>query len=81
MGFSLVVHGVIPKDEIMGVVIGHVWYFFCDVYPPLHNGSKPFDPPAWWRRLFDRPAQQVIDSEGVLHVRVGGGAAAAPEVR
>ena len=82
MGFSLVVHGVIPKDEIMGVIIGHVWYFFCDVYPPLHNGSRPLDPPGWWRRLFDGPAAQNIDSDGVLHnVPVGGAAAAAPEVR
>lgn len=54
MAFSLVLHGTIPKDEIMGVVIGHVWYFFTDVYPPLHNGSRPLDPPMWWRRLFER---------------------------
>ena len=53
MGFSLVMHGTVPRDEIMGVVIGHVWYFFTDVYPPLHNGSRPLDPPRWWRRLFD----------------------------
>lgn len=53
MGFSLMVHGNVPKDEIMGVVIGHVWYFFNDVYPPLHNGSRPLDPPGWWRRIFE----------------------------
>ncbi|KAM5362730.1 hypothetical protein ACJZ2D_012392 [Fusarium nematophilum] len=57
MGFSLVLHGTVPKDEIMGVVIGHVWYFFTDVYPPLHNGSRPLDPPTWWRRLFEARAQ------------------------
>lgn len=34
-----------------------VWYFFNDVYPPLHNGHSPLDPPAWWIRLFEgRPA-------------------------
>ncbi|KAF2965763.1 hypothetical protein GQX73_g7793 [Xylaria multiplex] len=53
MGFSLVMHGTVPKDEIMGVVIGHIWYFFTDVYPPMHNGSRPLDPPMWWRRLFE----------------------------
>ncbi|KAI3343700.1 derlin-2 [Ustulina deusta] len=53
MGFSLVMHGSVPKDEIMGVVIGHIWYFFTDVYPPMHNGSRPLDPPMWWRRLFE----------------------------
>lgn len=57
MLFSLVVHGRVPKDEIMGVVIGHVWYFFNDLYPPLHGGQRPLDPPVWWCRLFDgRPA-------------------------
>ncbi|KAL1889365.1 hypothetical protein Sste5346_008932 [Sporothrix stenoceras] len=55
MGFSLVLHGSIPKDEIMGVVIGHVYYFFTDVYPPLHGGSMPMGPPNWWRRLFEGP--------------------------
>lgn len=55
MGFSLVLHGTIPKDEIMGVVIGHVYYFFTDVYPPLHGGSMPMGPPTWWRRLFENP--------------------------
>lgn len=31
-----------------------VWYFFNDVYPPLHNGHRPFDPPNWWIRLFEQ---------------------------
>jgi len=52
MGISFVMHGTIPRDEFMGVAIGHVWYFFNDVYPPLHGGSRPLDPPMWWRRLF-----------------------------
>ena len=65
MGFSLVMHGTVPRDEIMGVVIGHVWYFFTDVYPPLHNGSRPFDPPFWWVRLFEgRPA---VDTAGGIN--------------
>jgi Derlin-2/3 len=66
MGFSLFMHGTIPKNEIMGVVIGHIWYFFTDVYPPLHNGSRPLDPPAWWRRIFEgRPAE--ITRDGTDH--------------
>jgi Derlin-2/3 len=73
MGFSLVLHGTVPKDEIMGVVIGHVWYFFTDVYPPLHNGYRPFDPPSWWRRLFE--AQPLQDSaDGINNEIVVAGA-------
>lgn len=80
MGFSLILHGTIPKDEIMGVVIGHVWYFFSDVYPPLHNGSRPFDPPMWWRRLFERrPTRE--DPTGEVNNEFAAAAAPAPEVR
>ncbi|PGH09923.1 hypothetical protein AJ79_05539 [Helicocarpus griseus UAMH5409] len=57
IAFSLVVHGIIPKDEICGVVVGHIWYFFTDVYPSLHNGHRPLAPPAWWRRLFEGSPQ------------------------
>lgn len=65
MGFSLIMHGTIPKDEIIGVVIGHIWYFFSDVYPPLHNGSRPLDPPFWWRRIFEgRPARPSTEDAG-----------------
>ncbi len=72
MGFSLIMHGNVPKDEIMGVVIGHIWYFFTDVYPPLHNGSRPLDPPGWWRMLFEgRPARPSTDGvDEMIHVGV-----------
>lgn len=84
MGFSLVLHGTIPKDEIMGVVIGHVWYFFTDVYPPLHNGSRPLDPPTWWRRLFERrPADNDVDTSNGINneVLAMGAPDVGPEVR
>ncbi|KAL2887152.1 Derlin-like protein [Ceratocystis lukuohia] len=63
MLFSLVVHGRVPKDEIIGVVIGHVWYFFNDLYPPLHHGQRPLDPPAFWCRIFDGRPAPVNDHE------------------
>lgn len=53
MGFSFVMHGIVPKDEIMGILIGHVWYFLEDIYPPLHNGYRPLDPPWWWKALWE----------------------------
>lgn len=79
MAFSLVVHGIVPKDEICGVVVGHIWYFFNDVYPPLHGGHRPLDPPMWWRRLF----VSQTDARGTDMNNVNGDftAAAAPEVR
>lgn len=83
MGFSLVMHGTIPKDEILGVVVGHVWYFFSDVWPGLHDGQKPLDPPGWWRRLWEgRPQQEVIQEEDTDAGHIGNdiAAVAAPEV-
>lgn len=69
LAFSLVMHGTVPKDEMCGIVVGHstspshctrnltltltVWYYFNDIFPPLHNGRSPLDPPTWWIRLFD----------------------------
>lgn len=76
MAFSLVVHGVIPKDEICGAVVGHIWYFFNDVYPSLHGGHRPLDPPAWWRRLFE-PRTRT----DTTNVNRDFAAAAAPEIR
>ncbi|KAI9855023.1 MAG: hypothetical protein M1824_006467 [Vezdaea acicularis] len=63
MGFSLVVHGTLPRDEMLGIVVGHVWYFFNDVYPPLHNGSRPFDPPMWWRRIWEGGEEEVVQTD------------------
>ncbi len=53
MAFSLVMHGSVPRDEILGVVVGHVWYFFADVWPGLYEGQRPMDPPAWWVRMWE----------------------------
>ena len=79
LGFSVVMHGTIPKDEMCGIVVGHststsllhpnliltlaVWYYFNDIFPPLHNGRSPLDPPAWWIRLFDGAPAPVEEDE------------------
>lgn len=84
MAFSLFMHGSIPRDEIMGVVIGHIWYFFNDVYPPLHNGSRPLDPPVWWRRLFDgrgtEESQDGLNNDLIAAAGPGGREPAAANV-
>jgi len=61
-------HGTIPKDEILGVVVGHVYYFFADVWPGLYDGQRPMDPPEWWVRLWEgrRPQTSAREIEGDL---------------
>lgn len=75
MGFSLCMHGTIPKDEILGVVVGHVYYFFADVWPGLHDGQRPMDPPEWWIRLWEGRRPQTgrnIDADvAAAAVRAG----------
>ncbi|KAF2404423.1 DER1-domain-containing protein [Trichodelitschia bisporula] len=81
MAVSVAMHGIIPRDEICGVVVGHVWYYFNDIYPPTHNGHRPLDPPGWWVRLWeDRPAETEVDD--VQHdVAVAAAPVPAAEVR
>lgn len=79
MAFSLVMHGIVPKDEICGVVVGHVYYFFTDVYPSLHGGHAPLAPPSWWRRLFEGRRNQTETEAANINNEIA--AAAAPEVR
>lgn len=42
-----------------------VYYFFSDVFPPMHDGSRPLDPPNWWVRLFEgRGGSGAGENEG-----------------
>ena len=44
----------LPNNLKSRFILTHtVWYYFNDIFPPLHNGHSPLDPPAWWIRLFD----------------------------
>lgn len=54
-----------------------VWYFFSDVYPSLHGGQRPLDPPQFWRNLFETPPADT----GAAPINNEIAAAAAPEVR
>jgi Derlin-2/3 len=53
MAFNMFMYGSIPKEEILGVIVGHIYYFFADVWPGLHDGQRPMDPPEFWVRMFE----------------------------
>jgi len=63
IGLSIVFHGHWPKDELFGIAVGHVWYFFNDIYPSTHNGRQPMAPPRWWVRMFERGDPAVTPTE------------------
>ena len=78
----IVGHSESPLREMgMGNIIADfpisVWYFFSDVYPSLHGGQRPLDPPQFWRNLFERPPADT----GAAPINNEIAAAAAPEVR
>lgn len=57
MIFSYVIHSTIPKDEILGVIVGHVFWFLEDVFPGMYGGQRPMDPPGWWKWIFEGRAR------------------------
>ncbi|KAI5820003.1 Derlin [Pyronema omphalodes] len=50
--FRLVINNTLPKDDLLGIVVGHVYYFFEDIYPRIRGGARPLAAPEMWRRLF-----------------------------
>jgi Derlin-2/3 len=80
MGFSFLLHGTVPKDEIVGAGVGHVYYFLSDVYPTMGGERyRPMEPPEWWTRLFEGRRIRLEDT-APEPVNTDIAAAAAPEV-
>ena len=52
LGFSLVLNGNLPKGDILGIIVGHAYFFFEDIYPGISGGRRPLAAPRLWRRLF-----------------------------
>ncbi|KAK1063574.1 hypothetical protein LTR74_009317 [Friedmanniomyces endolithicus] len=80
IAFNVVLHGHWPKDELCGIAVGHVWYFFNDIYPSTHGGHRPMDPPLWWIRLFERGALAVPAPDSDIHAAALNRDVAAPVV-
>jgi hypothetical protein len=56
IGFRLLV-GESPIDEIIGVIIGHAYFFLSDVYP-LQSGRRYLNTPQFLKDFF--PTQGII---------------------
>ncbi|KAK0929507.1 hypothetical protein LTR91_009518 [Friedmanniomyces endolithicus] len=80
IAFNVVLHGHWPKDELCGIAVGDVWYFFNDIYPSTHGGHRPMDPPQWWIRLFERGALAVPAPDSDIHAAALNRDVAAPVV-
>lgn len=71
----------VPQVVNVANLLCKVWYFFNDVYPPLHNGHRPLDPPQWWVRLFERPTVEGNTAAEPINHDLAAAAAPPPEVR
>lgn len=67
LGFSLVINSHFPVGDALGIVIGHIYYFFEDVYPiTSRTGRRYFAAPAFLTRLLDT---QVLSGTEEPYIR------------
>ncbi|CAO3578878.1 unnamed protein product [Absidia cylindrospora] len=61
--FSLVLGGDIPTGDILGIAVGHIYYFFEDVWPqdPASGGKRLLDTPRIIRWLVEGNRQRETD--------------------
>eukprot|EP00164_Ancoracysta_twista_P000288 GFYU01000405.1.p1 GENE.GFYU01000405.1~~GFYU01000405.1.p1 ORF type:complete len:244 (-),score=47.70 GFYU01000405.1:79-810(-) len=59
-----------PILPIIGIVIGHIYYFFSDVYPAV-SGKRYVDTPQWLSNMIDPP--QFRGPRPPAQQRFGGG--------
>ncbi|XP_030074343.1 derlin-3 [Microcaecilia unicolor] len=56
MGFSLLLGNSILID-LLGIVVGHLYYFLEDVFPNQPGGKKLLLTPGWLRLIFEVPEE------------------------
>ncbi|CAB4009477.1 derlin-2 isoform X2 [Paramuricea clavata] len=55
LGFSLMLGNAVVVD-LMGIAVGHVYYFLEDVFPGQHGGFKMLKTPSILKTIFDAPS-------------------------
>jgi len=72
-GFKLL-QGGMPISELIGILIGHVWYFLVDLYP-LQSGRQLLKTPAFLYNFFPSPfAPRTVDNNAPVSARHAWGA-------
>ncbi|KAJ3217330.1 hypothetical protein HDU67_008132 [Dinochytrium kinnereticum] len=82
--FTMLLNGVWPTGDLLGMGVGHVYYFLDDVWPRTGNGDRPrlLRAPDFVRRLFEPTDRGQVLSEGLrdLYEQQGDQALGQPEV-
>lgn len=81
LGFSVILGNTVVVD-VMGMVVGHIYYFFEDVFPNSMNGYKLIKTPQFLRTLLDEypedPDYTPLEEDRPGGFNWGGGGAVAP---
>lgn len=64
MMFSLVLGGSLAHvlDDIIGIVIGHLYYFMEDIFPHQQHGFKIIQTPDFLKRIFNENYQEELEA-------------------
>lgn len=55
-GFSLVLGNSVTVD-LIGITVGHAYYFLEDVFPQTHGGFRTLKTPGFLKAIFDAPLE------------------------
>ncbi|KNE68571.1 hypothetical protein AMAG_12741 [Allomyces macrogynus ATCC 38327] len=64
--FSVVMHGTVPIGDLAGIAIGHVYWYFDDIYPRLREVQarppwRPFKAPRLLEQMFGQVPRDLPD--------------------
>jgi Derlin-2/3 len=62
IGFNLILNSTIPWGDVLGFIVGHLYYYLEDVYPrlPSSNSYRPLKTPSW--------IEAMVSSNQTAHV-------------
>jgi len=60
LGFGVLL-GQNPVFDLLGIVVGHIYYYLEDVYPQLTAGRRILVTPGIFKAFFDTPVNLVSD--------------------
>jgi Derlin-2/3 len=59
LGFNFLLTGSLPMGHMLGIAIGHLYYFLEDVWYEQHHGTRWLKTPEWFKRMF---GQEPVDA-------------------
>ncbi|XP_050680829.1 derlin-2 [Leptidea sinapis] len=71
LGFSVLLGNSISVD-LVGMAVGHIYFFLEDVWPRQRGGQKLLKTPNFIKKLFDPPVREYPEMPELANIRPGG---------